>query len=398
MHYLDNSATTKPCEAAVNAAAEALANWGNPSSVHHLGKTAADALAGYRRTVAKTLGLPRFSPDKLLFTSCGTESNNIAMLGCAASKKRTPNADGILGTVIISDGEHPSIDNPAKRLADNGYHLVRIPTPGGVLALDYLKTALENAKAASAPVIFAGFMLVNNETGAVYDVKAASALVKRYFPDAVVHCDAVQGYLKLRFTPSTLGADTISVSAHKIHAPRGAAALYISGEMIKRRNIVPVMPGGGQEDGFRSGTENLVGIAAFAAAAEYGYANGEENRKKAAELRAYLNERLTELSEYGVTQNTPAGRQLGSIASIVVPGVRSETMLNHLSAREVYVSAGSACSAHSRKKSDALTAFGVPDDRIDSTLRVSLAYTNTTDDIDALIDGLRSGIADLQKK
>ena len=398
MHYLDNSATTQPCEAAVLAAAEALANWGNPSSVHHLGKTAADALAAHRRTVAKTLGLPRFSPDKLLFTSCGTESNNIAMLGCAAAKKRTPNADGVFGTIIISDGEHPSIDNPAKRLADSGYALVRVPTKGGVLDLDFLKNALETAKSTAAPVIFAGFMLVNNETGAVYDVKAASSLVKRYFPDAVVHCDAVQGYLKLRFTPAALGADTLSVSAHKIHAPRGAAALYISGEVIKRKNIVPVMPGGGQEDGFRSGTENLVSIAAFAAAAEAGYANGEANRKTVSGLRAYLNERLAELAEYGVTRNTPAGRQLDNIASIVVPGVRSETMLNYLSARDVYVSAGSACSAHSKKKSDALTAFGAEDDRIDSTLRVSLSYTNTNDDIDALIDGLRAGIADLQKK
>ncbi len=398
MHYLDNSATTKPCDAAVAAVTEALANWGNPSSVHHLGRNAADALAAYRRTVAKTLGLPRFSPDKLLFTSCGTESNNIAMLGCAAAKKRTPNADGILGTVIISDGEHPSIDNPAKHLADQGYNLVRVPTKAGVLDLDFLKNALENAKKTAAPVIFAGFMLVNNETGAVYDVKAASALTKRYFSDAVVHCDAVQGYLKLRFTPTTLGADTLSVSAHKIHAPRGAAALYISGEVIKRKNIVPVMPGGGQEDGFRSGTENLISIAAFAAAAESGYANGEANRRTVAELRTYLNERLAELADSGVTQNVPAKRQLDNIASIVIPGVRSETMLNHLSAREVYVSAGSACSAHSKKKSDALTAFGAEDDRIDSTLRISLSYTNTKDDIDALIEGLRTGIADLQKK
>lgn len=398
MHYLDNSATTQPCEAAVNALTEAIALWGNPSSVHHLGRTSADALAAYRRTVAKTLGLPRFSPDKLLFTSCGTESNNIAMLGCAAAKKRIPNADGIPGTIVISDGEHPSIENPAVRLSEQGYALVRVPTKDGVLDLDFLKNALENAKKSAAPVIFAAFMLVNNETGAVYDVKAASSLVKRYFPDAVVHCDAVQGYLKLRFTPTTLGADTISVSAHKIHAPRGAAALYISGEVIKRKNIVPVMPGGGQEDGFRSGTENLLSIAAFAAAAESGYTNGEANRQAVSELRAYLNERLAELADAGVTQNLPAKRQLAGIASVVIPGVRSETMLNHLSAREVYVSAGSACSAHSKKKSGALTAFGTEDDRIDSTIRVSLSYTNTREDIDALIEGLRAGIADLQKK
>ena len=400
IHYLDNSATTQPCDAAVRALSEALECWGNPSSVHHLGQTADALLKSCRSTVVKSITrLSRFQNpmDKLLFTSCGTESNNIAMLGCAASKKRSPNADGILGTVILSEGEHPSIDNPAKRLADQGYAVVRVPTKNGVLDLAFLKTALENAKANAAPVIFAAFMLVNNETGAIYDVKAASVLVKRYFPDAVVHCDAVQGYMKLRFTPAALGADTLSVSAHKIHAPRGAAALYISGEVIKRKNIVPVMPGGGQEDGFRSGTENLLGIAAFAAAADYGYTNAEEHRKTTADLRAYLNERLAELAEAGVAQNKPE-KQLDNIASIVIPGVRSETMLNHLSAREVYVSAGSACSAHSKKKSDALTAFGVEDDRIDSTIRVSLSYTNTKDDIDALIEGLRSGIADLQKK
>ena len=400
IHYLDNSATTKPCDEAVRAAMEAMETWGNPSSVHHLGQTAEAMLKACRTSVVRSITrLSRFQNpmDKLLFTSCGTESNNIAMLGCAASKKRTPNAAGILGTIVISDGEHPSIENPARRLADQGYAIVRVPTAGGVLDLESLKASLEQAKAEAAPVIFAAFMLVNNETGAIYDVKAASALVKRYFPDAVVHCDAVQGYMKLRFTPATLGADTLSVSTHKIHAPRGAAALYISGDVIKRKNIVPVMPGGGQEDGFRSGTENLVGIAAFAAAAEYGYANAEEHRQTVAELRAYLDERLAELAEHGVTQNLPA-KQLPNIASIVIPGVRSETMLNHLSAGEVYVSAGSACSAHSKKKSDALTAFGVEDDRIDSTIRVSLSYTNTRDDIDALIAGLRSGITDLQKK
>ncbi len=399
IHYLDNSATTKPSEAAVRAMTEALETWGNPSSVHHLGQTAADALKAYRGTVIRSLTrLSRFQNpmDKLLFTSCGTESNNIALLGCAASKKRNPNADGILGTILLSDGEHPSMENPARRLAETGYNVLRIPTVGGALDLEALKTALEEAKTAHAPVIFAGFMLVNNETGAVYDVKAAATLVKRTFPDATVHCDAVQGYLKLRFTPATLGVDTLSVSAHKIHAPRGAAALYISGEVIKRKNIVPVLPGGGQEDGFRSGTENLLSIAAFAAAADEGFTHAEENRKKVAGLRAYLNERLTELTDFGVDQNRPAV-QLDNIASVVVPGVRSETMLNYLSKREVYVSAGSACSAHSKKKSDALTAFGVPADRIDSTLRVSLSHTNEKEDIDALIDGLSAGVRELQK-
>lgn len=400
MYYLDNSATTKPCDAAVRAMTDALELWGNPSSVHHLGCAAADALSAARRTVARTLGVPRFSQDRIIFTSCGTESNNIALLGCVLAKKRCRNCDGVYGTVILSDGEHPSLDNPAKRLGENGYNIVRIPTVGGVLDMDALDNALEEAKAAAAPVIFAGFMLVNNETGAIYDVRSASALVKRSFPNALVHCDAVQGYLKLRFTPTSLGADTLSVSAHKIHAPRGAAALYVSGDMIKRRNVTSVMPGGGQEGGFRSGTENIIAISAFAAAAEYGFTNADENRDTVSALRSYLNERLAELRELGVEQNVPTegGTQLDNIASVVVSGVRSETMLNYLSAREVYVSAGSACSAHSAKKSEALTAFGVADDRIDSTIRVSLSYTNTREDIDALCEGIRSGMHELQKR
>lgn len=398
MHYLDNSATTKPCDEAITAMRDALDCWGNPSSVYHIGKTANDALTAYRRTVAKTLGIQRFSRDRVFFTSCGTESNNIAMTGCILSKKRAPNANGCRGTIIISAGEHPSIDAPAARLEEMGYRLVRVPTYRGLLDLGYLESALDNAVSAAEPVIFAGFMLVNNETGAIYDVKSASALVKRYFPDANVHCDAVQGYLKLPFTPYSLGVDTMTVSAHKIHAPRGSAALFVSENIIKRKNLVPVMPGGGQEEGYRSGTENLVGTAGFAAAAEVGYSRLSENIAKVNALRKRLNDGLAGLSGVGIAQNIPDGAQLSNIASVRLPGIRSETMLNYLSSREIYVSAGSACSARSKKKSAALSAFGVSDNDADSTLRVSISHTNDEEDIDALCAALRDGTAALQKK
>lgn len=398
MHYLDNSATTKPCDEAVHAMRKALETWGNPSSVYHIGKSANDALASYRRCVAKTLGVQKFSRDRIFFTSCGTESNNIAMTGCILSKKRAANADGIYGTIIISAGEHPSIDAPAARLENSGYKLVRVPTAHGVLDIGYLENALENAKKTDAPVIFAGFMLVNNETGAIYDVKSAAALVKRYFPDANVHCDAVQGYLKLPFTPYTLGVDTMTVSAHKIHAPRGAAALFVSENIIKRKNLVPVMPGGGQEEGYRSGTENLIGIAGFAAAAEIGYNRLSANMAKVQALRERLDDKLSGMTASGIKQNVTEGAQLSNIASIVLPGIRSETMLNYLSSREIYVSAGSACSARSKKKSAALTAFGVSDYDADSTLRVSISHTNDECDIDALCEALLDGTAALQKK
>ncbi|MBR4895793.1 MAG: aminotransferase class V-fold PLP-dependent enzyme [Clostridia bacterium] len=385
-HYFDQSATTRPSDAAV--AALTAAAWGNPSSVHAVGVRAANELREARAAVGRTLGMPRFSQDRLIFTSCGTESNNIALLGCARAKKRDPAHPG---TVILSAGEHPSLENPAILLEKEGYTVVRIPTAGGALDLDFLEKTLAEA---DAPVIFAGFMLVNNETGAVYDVKSAAALVKRHFPDAVVHCDAVQGYLKRKFTPMGLGVDTLTLSAHKVHAVRGAGALYVNAATLKRRNLTAVMPGGGQEGGFRSGTENLAAIRSFAAAAEEGFLHLEENIARTAELRRRLDEGLASLD---VRLNRPA-EGLDNIASVVLPGIRSETMLNELSGRGIYVSAGSACAANSKKKSLALEAFGVSASDADSTIRISLDYTNTEEDVAALLEGLAEGIASLQRK
>jgi len=392
-HYLDQSATTKPSKAALLAMTEAALVWGNPSSVHSLGQKSAVLLRECRAKIAKTLGLPRVTKDMILFTASGTEANNIAMQGCAFSKKRDAENPG---TIVITQGEHPSVENPAQRLESFGYTVLRVPTLGGVLDLGWLE---EQLKACTSPVIFAGFMLVNNETGAVYNVKAASALVKKYYPDALIHCDAVQGYMKLKFTPQTLGADTVTVSAHKIHSVRGAAALYVSENALKRRHLVPVMPGGGQESGFRSGTENLISIASFAAAAEEARANLTENREKTTALRTKLDEGLSELDIRFNRDIAAEGAEfIPNICSVVLPGIKSETMLNFLSGKGVYVSAGSACSAYSKKKSAALEAFGVSSEDADCTLRISIDHTNTEEDIDAVISGLREGIASLQRK
>ena len=394
-HYLDNSSTTKPSEEAKAAAIAAMELWGNPSSIHSPGQAASRLLSESRTKVAAAFGLPRFSRDKVIFTSSGTEANCLAMLGCAASKKRTPK-NGYLGKILISDSEHPSMENPAKKLESEGYLVRRIGTKNGILDLDGIKTALAED---DIPVIFAGFMLVNNETGAVYDVKSAAALVKKANPAAVVHCDAVQGFMKVKFTPASLGTDTLAVSAHKIHALRGAAALYLSEDLLKKRNITAVNPGGGQEEGYRSGTENLVSIASFAAACESAKADFEKNTAHTASLRAYLDERLSPLVEAGeVTVNKPLGNALPNICNISVKGIRSEVMLNHLSSLSVYVSAGSACSAHAKKESQALTAFGLNKSAIESAVRISLDHTNTTEDIDALLEGIQSGLARLKKR
>ncbi len=395
MHYFDNSATTKPSQTALDAAGDALGVWGNPSSVHEKGLEAKKLLDSSRRKIMKTLGLPKFTDDRVIFTSSGTEANNIAMLGCARSKKRDPQN---LGTIIITEGEHPSIDLPAQALANEGFRIVKIPTLGGEIDLSYLENSLAEAKDLKSPVIFAGFMLVNNETGAIYDVKSASSLVKKYFPDANIHCDAVQGYMKLRFTPMSLGADTLTVSAHKIHSIRGAAALYISAAVTKRRNITAVMPGGGQEWGIRSGTENLVSVAAFAAAAEEAHTALAERCERISALREILERETAEkLIPLGVKINRPKN-PLSGIMNISLPSIKSETMLNFLSAREIYVSAGSACAANSKKKSTALIAFGCTENEADCAIRVSMGDMNEGDEIPVLVDAIAEGVRSLQRK
>lgn len=396
MIYLDNSATTEPSETALRAMTEAASVWGNPSSVYKLGLASKKLLEDCRRRVEKTFGMQKFSRDMVYFTASGTEANNIAMLGCCNAKKHL--AKGKTGTVIISAGEHPSVDEPAKLLEKEGYALERIGTRGGELDMDGLKRALDGAKEDGRPVIFAGFMLVNNETGALYDVKSAAALVKEYFPDANVHCDCVQGYMKVKTTPKLLGVDTMTVSAHKIHSIRGAGALYVSENIIKRRNIAPVMPGGGQEFGIRSGTENLCAIAAFSAAAEEAYSTFAERSEKTKKLRAVLEERYHSLLEpLGVTVNRPKNGVDG-IMNVSLPGIRSETMLNYLSEREIYVSAGSACAANSKKKSLALQSFGCTENEMDCAIRLSFDATNSEDDILRACEAMAAGVSELQRK
>ena len=394
MHYLDNSATTAPSEKARAAFVRALEIWGNPSSVYSLGRDAHSLLESSRQSVLKALGAKKNNGDLLIFTSSGTEANNLAITGCAFSKERRPSPSGSLGTVIMGMGEHPSVENPVLRLKKHGFTVEGIPTKSGMLDLGYLEEVLSNAV---SPVVLAAFMLVNNETGALYDVSSASALVKRYFPDASVHCDAVQAFMKTPFSPSSIGADTVTISAHKIHAPRGAGALYVSKSIITRKNLVPVTLGGGQENGFRSGTENICAISAFAAAAEDSLEHFDENVERTAFLRERLDSELLSVCPE-IRFNRPSGNSVCDICSLIVPGVRSETMLNFLSANGIYISAGSACSARSKKRSGALEAFGTSADDADSTLRISLSYTNTEEDISALTSALRQGLDRLAKK
>ena len=392
MIYLDNAATTKPSQAAMDGMRAAEEFFANPSSTHFAGLSAAKFLAGCREQVARAMGLRRLEnrmgADRVIFTSSGTEANNLSLLGTAYAKKRDPHRPG---TIVLAAGEHPSMENPALRLESEGYDLVRVPTTGGVLDLDALADVLRDPP---SPVLYFGCMRVNNETGAVYDVPAAAGIVRKYAPNAVIHCDDVQGFGKIKDSPERLSVDTLSVSAHKIHGTRGAGALYIRGELDRQKKIVPVMPGGGQELGYRSGTENLFAIAAFAAAATEAARDFAAHRETEAALRASLLDRLSRIE--GVETHIPHAHTEG-IVHLSLPAIRSEIMLNFLSGRGICVSAGSACSAHGRHASAALAAYGLDARAMDTAIRVSLDYTNTAEEIDAFADALADGVRTLQR-
>lgn len=392
MIYLDNAATTKPSQAAMDGMRAAEEFFANPSSTHFAGLSAAKFLAGCREQVARAMGLRRLEnrmgADRVIFTSSGTEANNLSLLGAAYAKKRDPHRPG---TIVLAAGEHPSMENPALRLESEGYDLVRVPTTGGVLDLDALADVLRDPP---SPVLYFGCMRVNNETGAVYDVPAAAGIVRKYAPNAVIHCDDVQGFGKIKDSPERLSVDTLSVSAHKIHGTRGAGALYIRGELDRQKKIVPVMPGGGQELGYRSGTENLFAIAAFAAAATEAARDFAAHRETEAALRASLLDRLSRIE--GVETHIPSAHTEG-IVHLSLPAIRSEIMLNFLSGRGICVSAGSACSAHGRHASAALAAYGLDARAMDTAIRVSLDYTNTAEEIDAFADALADGVRTLQR-
>lgn len=379
--YLDNSATTPLSEAARRKIEECLDIYGNPSSLHSLGKDAETELKTARTAILSALG-SRDRGDELVFTSCGTEATALALIGCAHAKERREAT-----RILISDSEHPSVKNNAMTLLREGFDVVEIPTRGGVLDTEAVEKAL------SRPVFLASFMLVNNETGALYDVATAFAKIKARYPEAITHCDAVQGFMKVPFTPASLKADMITVSGHKLHAPKGVGALYVSADMIKKKKISPFLYGGGQEKGMRSGTENTIGIAAFGAAVSDIRGRAEDNRRYMAELYGYAAEKLSAID--GVRINTPEGARVDHIINLTVKNIKSETVLHFLSADGVFVSSGSACSSHSKTPSSALVAFGLSAAEADQSLRVSLSEYSTREDIDALAASLTSALARL---
>ena len=382
--YLDNSATTPLSDAAKRAITDTMECYGNPSSLHRVGQDAERCLQTAREQVLAGLGLrPRQKDGMLIFTGSGTEATALALLGTAYAKKRRE-----AKRILTTDSEHPSVARVLDRLAEDGFEIVRLSTKHGMLARTELEKALEK------PIFLASMMLVNNETGAIYPVGEFFRAIKAKYPNAITHCDAVQGFMKLPFSPQSLSADLITVSAHKLHAPKGVGALYIDAGLIKAKKIVPVLTGGGQEGGLRSGTENLLGIAAFGASVEELRQNKTEISEHVKALRAYADSRLSPLE---LRINLPNGEYLPYIINITLPNIKSETMLHALSADGIFVSSGSACSSHSGHPSESLLAFGLTAHEADCSLRISLSRYNTADEIDALCASLEKNIQRLVK-
>ena len=380
--YLDNSATTPLSSVSKNAIEQAVEVYGNPSSLHSLGQSSKRLIEEARRQVLSGLGVrQRRDGGTLVFTSSGTEATSLALLGTAHAKERRDAT-----RILTTNSEHPSVARVMDRLEAEGFEVVRISTYKGVLDMDELRSALDKK------IFLASFMLVNNETGAIYKVAEAFKLIKQKYPDAVTHCDAVQGFMKVGFSPATLCADLVTVSGHKLHAPKGVGALYISANMLKTKRIVPFILGGGQEDGMRSGTENVIGIAAFGASVADIEGRRAKISERMRELRAYADEKLSLLD---LRINRPEGEYLPNIINITLPRIKSETMLHALSADGIFVSSGSACSSHSKHPSDSLTAFGLSAAEADCSLRISMSEYNTKEDIDALCASLEKNITRL---
>ena len=381
--YLDNAATTKIRPEAMAEYIRVSENlWGNPSSLHSLGNDAEHVLTTAKQTILYTLGA---KDSEIVFTSSGTEANNIAIIGRALSKERYKKGAKIITTI----GEHASVFAPINELKKQGFKVATLSTRMGKIDLDELKKEL------TPDVILVSVMMVNNETGAVYNIPQIARAMRQKCPEAILHVDATQGYMKIPFTKSGIGADLITISSHKIEGPKGIGALIIDKDVIKKRGLAPIVHGGGQEHGLRSGTENVPGIAAFAEAARLAHSELSERIRKMNTLRDRLVEKISTDKRLSEISPTLPENHAPHILNITLPNIKSETMLHYLSSEGIFVSSGSACSSNGGHLSSALTAYGRTDEEADSSVRVSFSASNTEEDVDALCEALASGLQKL---
>lgn len=378
--YLDNSATTRAYDEVADLVAKIMKEeFGNPSSVHHMGMVSSERLSQARETIATSL---KVDPQEIVFTSGGTESDNLALIGVARANKWRGNH------IITTKIEHPAILETMAFLEKEGFEITYLSVDEtGTIDLDELKNAIRKE------TILVSIMFVNNEIGTLMPIQKAGELIKSVNKDTYFHVDAVQAYGKVLIRPRTMNIDLLSVSGHKIHGPKGVGFLYIK----KGTKIVPICYGGGQQKGMRSGTENVPGIAGLALAAKKCYEDFDAKIKKLYDLKQYtvdsLLERIPDIKINGqkVSEGAP------HIISVSIKGLAAETVLNMLSSKNIYVSAGSACTSNNPHVSDTLQAIGLEKDLLESTIRISMSFMTTKEEMDYFLDTLCSQVSNMRK-
>lgn len=369
--YFDNSASTKVADSVIEVMIKTMReDYGNPSAKHMMGVAAEKYVKEATRMIAKTL---KVEEKEILFTSGGTESNNIALIGGALANQRR-------GRHIISTAiEHPAVYEPLGKLVELGFEVTILPVDrAGHICLEELKNAIRE------DTIIVSTMYVNNEVGAVEPVEEIAKIVHEKNPDCLYHVDAIQGYGKYKIQPKKQGIDLMSVSGHKLHGPKGVGFLYIQ----KDAKVNPILFGGGQQRGMRSGTINVPGIAGMGEAARLAYEHFDEKIEKMIAIKDYLMDQLEKME--GIHLNSFRGTQSAPhILSVSVQGVRAEVLLHALEDREIYVSSGSACSSNHPGISGTLKGIGLEDEFLDSTVRISLCSENTLEEADYFLETLK---------
>lgn len=377
--YFDNSATTRCFEEVKDIVVKTMMeDFGNPSAMHQKGVDA----EGYVKESARILSqILKVTEKEILFTSGGTESNNLALIGGALANKRSGNH------IITTAVEHAAVSQPIAFLKEQGFEVTILPVDErGVVKLDALEKALR------PDTILVSTMMVNNETGAVMPVEKIGAMVQEKSPKALYHVDAIQAFGKYRIYPKKWGIHLLSVSGHKIHGPKGVGFLYIN----SKAKVQPLILGGGQQNGMRSGTDNVPGIAGLGVASKMMYQNFDEKIEHLYQLKERMAKGLSKIDDV-VINGMPVIEGAPHILSVSFLGIRSEVLLHTLEDRNIFVSAGSACSSHKRKPSATLSAMGMSKDQIESTVRLSFCEENTIEEADYFLDTMKTLVPMLRR-
>ncbi len=377
--YLDNAATTKAANEVVDIVTRVmLEDYGNPSSKHMKGVDAEKYVKNATQIIAKTL---KCQEKEIVYTSGGTESNNMAIIGAAMANRRKGNH------VIVSSVEHSSVKEPFNFLEQQGYKVTFLPVDSnGSVLLDALKEALDDE------TILVSTMMVNNEIGTIEPIEQISRIVKSYNEDIVFHVDAIQAYGKLKIIPKKLGIDLLTVSGHKIHGPKGTGFIYIK----DKTRLKPIILGGGQQKGMRSGTENVPGIAGLGKAVELIYNSDFDNKQQDMyELRKWFVSELCKIE--GVTINGSEENAAWHVVSASFDGIKAEVLLHALEDKGIYVSSGSACSSNRPGLSSTLAAIGLDSKLLDSTIRFSFCFETTKEELEYTISELNNLLPVLRK-